>query len=408
MLGKAAAVMALTASCLLTGVPLGLAGSKSSPGTTPQAGWYDADSNAAHSRANLAEKVLTPSAVTKVRYLRSVVAPQTRSPCGPGRIAAPLPFGGFLYAVTNSGVTKYNPATGRLIWRSKLSRYYIYNSLAISGNLVIVGGPGCQSASQPGGIIYALNASTGARVWSSGNGGATISDVVKVGSYVITVGSDAAGYEASVLNLSDGTSAWHMFGCLYVSSPPALVVGLVVMTYGCDSQGRSDIQARNLATGALEWSLPVGWTLQRGDLSGAAGKHLYATDPAGTVRGLNPQTGQAEYSLSQAHRVLAVDASRVYAACGPRGFDVCGYNISTGAPEWQVTYPRPLTVSPTLAAEADGVLYLDTGVALNAATGKVIRRLWPAIHATALAVGDGRIGVVSEPRVLDLYGLPGS
>ena len=74
MLGKAAVVMALTASCLLTGVPPGLAGSKSSPGTTPQAGWYDADSNAAHSRANLAEKVLTPSAVTKVRVANQRVS----------------------------------------------------------------------------------------------------------------------------------------------------------------------------------------------------------------------------------------------------------------------------------------------------------------------------------------------
>ena len=41
--------------------------------------------------------------------------------------------------------------------------------------------------------------------------------------------------------------------------------------------------------------------------------------------------------------------------------------------------------------------------------GQVIKKLWsPSPAANALAVGDGRIAVVSDPRVLDLYGLPGS
>lgn len=70
---------------------------------------------------------------------------------------------------------------------------------------------------------------------------------------------------------------------------------------------------------------------------------------------------------------------------------------------------KNLTNRP-IAAEADGVLYLGTGQALNAATGRVIKTLWSSSNsttATALAVGDGRIAVVTEPRILDLYGLPG-
>jgi len=131
--------------------------------------------------------VLTPSPVPKIRYLRSVVAPQPppTAPCG-GGAAAPLPFGGYLYAVINSGVNKYNPATGHRIWRSRLSHYLFYEALAVSGNRLIVAGTGCESASEPGGAVYALNASTGAVLW---NRGGVIDDAVKVGSYVITAGS---------------------------------------------------------------------------------------------------------------------------------------------------------------------------------------------------------------------------
>ena len=159
---------------------------------------------------------------------------------------------------------------------------------------------------------------------------------------------------------------------------------------------------------ASVWSLSGGWAFQSGDLSGPAGTHLYATDPSGTVVDLNLLTGQVEYSLNQAVTVLAVDTSRVYATCGSSGQFLCAYNISTGAVEWQDTQ---LLASPALAAEADGVLYLGTGVAVNAASGQVIKTLWSARNgnppATAIAVGDGRIAVVTDPRVLDLYGLKG-
>ena len=179
---------------------------------------------------------------------------------------------------------------------------------------------------------------------------------------------------------------------------------MMVMTYGC--AGTGDVEAKNLTTGAMAWSRPDTWTFQRGDLSGSAGKHLYARNTSGTVVALNPLTGQKQYSLSNAVKVLVVDASRVYATCGSQGQYVCAYNISTGAFEWQNTRFG----SPALAAEADGVLYLDSGVALNAATGQRIKTA-PFISgstAKALAVGDGRIATVSgSDRILDLYGLHG-
>jgi hypothetical protein len=45
----------------------------------------------------------------------------------------------------------------------------------------------------------------------------------------------------------------------------------------------------------------------------------------------------------------------------------------------------------------------------NTATGEFLVQLWqPFSLATALVIGDGRIAAVTDPRIIDLYGLPGS
>jgi outer membrane protein assembly factor BamB len=403
----------LVAAAMTTAAVLGMSGAVTAgigtqPGlaATQSSPWSQTNSNAALSRANLTEKVLSPAAATKVKYLRSAVAPPASlnvAACPwQAAAAAPVLAGGHLYAITAGKISKYNAATGSLIWRKTPNQSFDYESLAVSHNLVIAGGTFCNSASDQTGMVYAFNAATGALVWSA-HSDAPVAEAVAAGSYVITVGEDvAADIILTVRNISDGTPAWSSVGC--AGGALAVVVNSLVVSYGCSPQGSATLDARNLATGALAWSLPGDWWLQRGDQSGANGRHLYATDPTGTVVGLNPLTGQAEYPLSQAGTVLAVDNSRVYATCGSQGQDLCGYNSGTGALEWQDT---KLIVTPKLAAEADGVLYLDYGSALNTATGKRITFLWANyISGTALAVGDGRIADVSG-RIIDLYGLQG-
>jgi hypothetical protein len=395
MLTRILAVLALAVSFAAITIGPSQAGSESSP-------WFDTNSNAAGSRANPTEKVLSPTAVPKVKYLRSVTAPPTppKAQC-PENVAAPVLVGGYLYLITDGSLSKYNAATGALVWRRIPDPTFgiIYYSLAVSGNLVVLGGSSCLSQSEPPGFLYAYNTSTGALVWSSGPG-REIDDAVIATSYVITEGQDAIGSVAQVFNLNNGSFVWStQQGCGIGGD--AVVVDLVVMSYGCDTQGNETLEGNSLSTGALLWSLPGNWRIQRGDLSGSAGKHLYATNPSGTTVALNPLTGQVQYSLNGVGGVLAVDASRVYAGCGNSGASaVCAYDINTGALDWQNTQRNAF-----LAAEADGVLYLADGSALNAATGKVITTIWGG--ASAIAVGDGRIAVVSDPRVLDLYGLPG-
>jgi PQQ-like domain len=402
MLGKTLAVLALTASLGALAITPSLASGKSATESAP---WFDTNSNAEGSRANLKEEVLSPTAVPKVKYLRSVVAPpiSPKAQCDEN-VAAPVLVGGYLYVITDGELSKYNPATGALVWRRIPDPTFgiIYTSLAVSGNLVILGGSSCLSQSEPPGFLYAYNTSTGALVWSSGPV-REIDDAVIATSYVITEGFDAIGSVAQVFNLTNGSFVWSTQQGCGIGRTLAVVVALVVMSNGCDTQGNATLEANSLSTGALLWSLPGNWGIQRGDLSGSAGKHLYATNPSGTTVALNPLTGQVQYSLGTVG-VLAVDTSRVYANCAS---GICAYNINTGALDWQ-GYPGGASV----AAEADGVLYLNSGAALNAATGQVITTLWgvaePSVGTShAIAVGDGRIAVASDPRVLDLFGLPG-
>jgi outer membrane protein assembly factor BamB len=326
MIGRITAVLILLAACMAVNIPSSSAATESSP-------WYQTNSNAAQSRANLTEKVLTPTAVNQVTYLRSVVSPPPQENCPQG-IAAPVLVGGDLYVLTGGQLSKYNAATGQLIWNVTPDPTFTeyYESLTVSANLVIVGSSYCESVSSPSGSVYAFNASTGALAWSSpvpedGPLNGTVVD----NSYVITAGENAGGYEVSALNLSNGKPAWSHDDCGGGGAPSALplVVGQLVISYGCNSAGNEIIEGNNLATGTIEWSLPGYWNLQRGDLDDSAGRHLYATTPGGLVVDLNALTGQETYTLSQAVNVLAVDRSRVYdgriaVVIAPRVLDLYG------------------------------------------------------------------------------------
>jgi len=372
-----------------------------------------ADPNAAQSRSNPAETTLSPSQISKVKYLRTIASGpgSPNAPCGQQPIVAPMPYDGSLYAVANNEVSRYDPATGALAWQQPVASQSYGLSMAISANILVVGSSGCESASEPGGIVQAFNATTGAKLWSTYvPGGGPLNDLVKSGSYVIAAGEDAAGYQVSVFNVDNGKVVWEDYGCTGFGLPSALVVGGLVMTYGCASGGNPEIEARSLATGSPVWTQTGSWDLQRGDLPSTSGTHLYATNPSGTVVDLDPATGQAKYLLAGAVTVLAVDSARVYATCGSGGEDICAYDTATGSRLWDKDAADGNPVK--LAAEADGVLYLESGAALNASTGQTITTIWATDFdgqpATALAVGDGRIAVSTDPRTLDLYGLPGS
>jgi len=385
------------------------AAASGSSGSTVSSPWTQTDFNSAHSRANLSEQTVTRATLPHVQYLRSVVTPlddRANRVCTLNAMVAPLLTGGSLYAVANGRLTKYNPATGHVIWRRHVSAGLEGTSLSFSGlsvanGLVVVGEFGCGSVSDPNGFVQAYNSTTGALMWSkpTTSTGGPLNQMVVSGAFVAAAGDSAGGGDVvSVRRLSDGAAIWHSFtDC--GSGAVAVMAGLVVSAR-CNPSSPA-LVAYKLTTGAPAWSLPGAWIVQRGDHGGGTGGHLFATNPAGAVVGINPATGQTLYTMTGATNVMAADGMRAYGDCGALG--VCAYSTANGARVWNA---QPGTAPPVIAAEAGGVLYLDQGVALNSATGKTIEALWSG-GASALAIGDGRIAVVNDPRVIDLFGLHG-
>jgi hypothetical protein len=147
----------------------------------------------------------------------------------------------------------------------------------------------------------------------------------------------------------------------------------------------------------------------RGDRPGSDSTHVFTNSVA-----LNSATGATRYPLVGATRVDAVGTNRVFGACGTV---VCAFGKATGARAWTSTIAAstdpigsPSGIDDNVrAAVAATLLYLPTGQVLNTGNGKLVTRLWTG-QAVAMSVGDGYVLAVpaSSPRVMDVYGLPGT
>ncbi|HET6877733.1 MAG TPA: PQQ-binding-like beta-propeller repeat protein [Jatrophihabitans sp.] len=381
--------------------------------TTSVGPWSQTNADAALSRSNRSESVLTVRTVAGVHYLRSLTAnpppgdPEAVVDCPGGKIVAPVLSGGAVYAVIGDWLTKADASTGRILWRVKPdpSLRTFYDDVAVSRGFVLVASEGCLSQSQAGGTIQAFRADTGARAWSTPMPlGGSLSQMVVSRGYVVTIGEDMISRTVAVQRAATGALVWGKSVdsgvCEALYGVRVLVAAERVVYESCRKSGPL-LVGRWLTTGARSWTRPGNWIVEAANSDQrTAGHHLYVLDDAGRVDDLIPQTGVTRFSLPGAAEASVVDAQRVYATCGSGADEVCAYDTATGALTWRVADPaEPL-------AAAGGVLYLADGTALNAATGANIAPVWLGT-ASALAVGNGHVAVVVEPRILDIYGLRG-
>jgi hypothetical protein len=147
-----------------------------------------------------------------------------------------------------------------------------------------------------------------------------------------------------------------------------------------------------------------------GDTDTTAGLHLFASGPDG-VHDVNPSTGVLGPVLASNRNMLAVGPQRYFTSCGGGGgSSVCSYSLSTHALQWQRSIDDDNSLI-NIAAVAHGILVLGNGHILNANTGAIITELWNTdfnMPTSSLAIGDGRVAIATDYRVLDLYGLPSS
>jgi len=288
-------------------------------------------------------------------------------------------YDGILYAL--------NASTGAKIWQRRTGGP-IWSSPAVAGGVVFVG--------SDDGNLYALNAATGAKLWSFATGGPLDSSPA-VAEGVVYVGASKGTVYA--LNAATGAELWsHPTGGGFVFSSPAVANGIVYV--GADllnspfAPHPGSLYALDATTGAELWKFSLS---QEVDSSPAvAGGVVYVGCFDGSVHALDASTGAELWSYQTDGGVWsspAVAGGVVYV--GSEDESVYALDASTGAKLWSFATGGPVDSSP---AVANGVVYVgstnplgDDLYALDASTGA---KLW------GYKTWDSR-GVESSPAVAD-------
>lgn len=318
------------------------------------------------------------------------------------------------YAIKTWRLAALDLTTGNQLWQRDVDPDGLSRSSvqAVVGGRVFVAQLDCLSASDPNGTVRAFDAATGAPLWtfeSDGGVGGTggINGIAVDGNLVLATGtSEGNGLTVNVLNAATGAVVWSRHGGACPVAP-RIVNGLVYYQE-CDSGGTELVAAR-LLDGAVIWRKTGDFAVTRGDRPGSDSTHVFTNSVA-----IDSDTGATRYTLAGATRVDAVGTNRVFGACG---IVVCAFDKATGARAWTSTIAASVDTIDfpsgadfnVRAAVAATLLYLPTGQVLNTGTGKVVTRLWTG-QALSMSVGDGYVLAVlkSSPRVLDVFGLPGT
>jgi outer membrane protein assembly factor BamB len=221
------------------------------------------------------------------------------------------------------------------------------------------------------GVAWALNASTGAVLWSQPYGGGPIgaSPTVSNGVLYFATANGSSHNAVHALNVQTGLSVWASSWPIDVFSTAALVDG--VMYFG-DFGG--SVSALNAHTGALLWNVHVSSPSAVTASPAVSQGVVYVGSQNNTVYALNSGTGAVLWTFATGGPVYdgaAVANGVVYVGSADK--NLYALNASTGAKLWSFTADNQVDASP---AVANGVVYIQSGnttYALNATTGA---QLW--------------------------------
>jgi outer membrane protein assembly factor BamB len=291
--------------------------------------------------------------------------------------SSPAVVNGVVYIGSGDGlVSALNATTGTKLWSYSIGSY-LNGSPAVANGVVYVGSDLND--------IVALNSNTGSLLWSY-----TLLEGVQssptVANGVVYICSDADRVYA--LNASTGSLLWVSGVEGLSGSTPAVANGVVYVGSNVDGL----VSALNANTGALLWSYTTGDAVQSSPA--VANGVVYVGSNDGNVYALNASTGAKLWSYKTGGIVYsspAVANGVVYV--GSNDGNVYALNASTGAKLW--SYDTGNQESASSPAVANGVVYIGSGdsngsiYALNANTGA---KLWS--YATECYL-------VSSPAVVD-------
>ena len=380
--------------------------------------WTQADHDASGNRANTTATQISATNAATVTDLRAVGAPaypvDQEGQCAEGW-SVPVIAGKRAYAMKTGRLAVVDLTTGNQVWQRDVDPDGLSQSIvrAVVGGRVFVSQLSCLSASDPNGTVRAFDAATGAPLWTYEQAGGVgrvggINGIAVDGNLVLATGSsEGNGLTIAVLNAATGAEVWVRHGGACPVAPR--VVDGLVYYQDCDTGDTSQLIAARLLDGVIVWRKTGDFAVVRGDRPGSDSTHVFTDSVA-----IDTENGATRYTMAGATRVDAVGTNRVFGACGRV---VCALDKATGARAWTSTVAAsvdppgsPSGIDENIrAAVAATLLYLPTGQVLNTSNGKVVTRLWTG-QAVAMTVGNGYVVAVpaASPRVLDVYGLPGT
>jgi alcohol dehydrogenase (cytochrome c) len=392
-------------------------------------------------------------ATGKLRWEYQCDQPETSGP-GPDGVAV---VGGRVYGQTGKVAFALDASTGRTVWvnshllNSGQGSFGIQPQVA-NGRVYLASQYGSGSG---GGVLLALNASTGAKLWQfntvlsadagvpvsgAGSGGAWETPLVSSdGSVTFGIGNpyqtpaSAIAHPASQLytdsdvslNAATGKLRWYYQGVTndfkdydMQTSPIAASAGGAAVVIGSGKMGY--VYEMNAKSGKLIWKTPVGEHNGHDNDSLLALEHKPTTIRApytilpGPVGGVltNPAlVGNTLY-------VVTVDWALTYpnlnlpiatkVAGLPTG-EVEALNVTTGKVEWDTKVPQmPLGAATVSNDLIFTTLYNGVLIALNRHTGEIVyRQRLPASANAPLAIaGDTVIVPAGGPTQLARGGVP--
>ena len=198
--------------------------------------------------------------------------------------------------------------------------------------------------------VYALNASTGAKLRSFTTGDIVYAPPVVVNG-VVYIGSD--DYSMYALNASTGAKLWSFTTGAYIWSAPAVANGVV---YVASTSTDTNVYALNASTGAELWSFSPGTNGYFVSAPAVANGAVYVNSVDRNVYALNASTGAKLWSFTTgggSSSSPAVANGVVYV--GSSDNNVYALNASTGTKLWSFNTGEGVYGSP---AVSDGVVYV--------------------------------------------------
>jgi outer membrane protein assembly factor BamB len=210
------------------------------------------------------------------------------------------------------------------------------------------------------GALYALNATTGAKIWSYQTGGFITASPVVVNNIVLFGSHDQTFY---ALNAKTGAKIWSLATKGIILGSPA-VAGSVVY-FGSDD---NNIYALNTATGAELWAYTTGNIVQ--DSATVGNGVVYIGSGDGNFYALNSTTGSTLWSMPLASNFSnAVFANNtVYVGANSTLYALSAF---TGAILWS----QPFGGFVESVSAANGVVYSSTAqtvYAFNSVNGSML------------------------------------